>query len=184
MKLIAAVMVVCILCGCSSDNAALDRAVQLREELLAADTCSFDAFVTAHYPDAAYQFQLNCAINNGTLRFTVTSPETIQSICGEIKENDAALTFDDAALAFPILADGRLTPVSAPWIFYNTLRSGYLSGCMETEDGLLISIDDSFLENPLHLQIRTNVNDIPVYVEIYHQDKMVISLDISSFTLL
>lgn len=184
MKLIVAVMVVCMLCGCSSGNSALDRAVQLREELLAADTCSFDVFVTAHYPNAVYQFELSCTVNNGKLRFAVTSPETIHGICGEISENDADLSFDDTVLAFPIMAEDRLTPVSAPWIFYNTLRSGYLAACTETEDGLTISIDDSFLENPLHLQIRTNVNEIPVYAEIYHQDKMVISLDVSNFTLL
>lgn len=184
MKLIAAVMAVCILCGCSSGNSALDRAVQLREELLTADTCNFDVFVTAHYPATAYQFQLSCAADSGTLYFTVTSPESIHGICGEISEDDAALTIDDTVLAFPILAEDRLTPVSAPWIFYNALRNGYMTGCMKTDDGLLISIDDSFLENPLHLQIHMDVNDIPVYAEIYHQDKMVISLDISNFSLL
>ena len=178
-------MLSCILCGCTPNNSALDRAVRLREELLTADTCSFDMSVTAHYPDAAYQFQLNCSADrNGTLCFTVTSPETIRGICGEISSDTAALTFDDKVLAFPILADDRLTPVSAPWIFYSTLRSGCLTGCMETERGLLLSIDDSFFENPLHLEIHTDLNDSPVYAEVYYQSKMVLSLDISNFSLL
>ena len=184
MRLIAAVMLSCILCGCASGNSAFDRAVRLREALLAANTCSFDASVTAHYTDTAYQFQLSCAVDhNGALTFTVSSPETIQGISGKISSDTAALTFDDKVLVFPILADDRLTPVSAPWIFYSTLLSGYLTGCMESEDGLVISIDDSFLENPLHLQIHTGRNDIPVYAEVYYQENMVISLGISSFTL-
>ena len=86
-------------------------------------------------------------------------------------------------LAFPVLADDQLTPVSAPWIFLNSLRSGYLTGCSREEDGICIYIDDSFEENALHLEIYTDENMTPVRAEIIWQDRRVLSIDIRNFTL-
>jgi len=186
MKLAAAIlMIVCILTGCSPKNTELDLAMDMRKQLLEADSCTFDATITADYTDSIYTFQMSCCVSStGALDFTVTDPETISGITGTVSDADAALTFDDKVLAFPVLADGMITPVSAPWIFVKTLRDGYISGCAESDDALMLSVDDSYEENPLHLEICADSQLVPVSAEIYYQQKRVISLDIRNFTLL
>lgn len=183
MKAAVIMLILCILSGCASDTAYLDKPMQFRSKLLETEQCTFEAVVSAHYPDAEYQFGLTSIVDSsGTLSFTVTEPDTISGISGKIGDDGAALTFDDQVLAFPILADDRLSPVSGPWVFYHTLRSGYLSGSQRNDAGYLLSIEDSFSEDPLHLQIQTDEACTPVYAEIYYHEKMVLSLDISSFT--
>lgn len=184
MKISAVILVVCFLCGCRAGDNQLDQAMDLRKKLLEAQTCSFTAVVTADYGDALYTFQMDCTADSaGILEFTVTDPETIAGITGNISQESAALTFDDKVLAFPMMADGELTPVCAPWIFLNTLRSGYLTGCKSEDNGLSIYIDDTFENKPLRLLISTGENAVPVYAEIIWQDYRILSLDIRDFAI-
>lgn len=185
MKIAAAVvLIVCLLSGCGAGDDQMDQAMNLRKKILEADVCSFQSVITADYGDALYTFQMECSTDSaGNLQFTVTDPETISGITGSISQDSASLTFDDKVLAFPMLADGELTPVSAPWLFMNTLRSGYLTGCSKEEEGFCIYIDDSFEESPLHLMIYTNQDILPVSAEIVWQERRILSLDIRDFAI-
>ena len=118
------------------------------------------------------------------MNFTVTSPETIAGIGGTISTSVAELRFHDTALAFPMLAEGRISPVSAPWLFYKTLKGGYLRGCGKTDDGIQLSIDDSYESEPLHLEIFTDTDYTPILAEIYWQQQKIITLQIQNFSIL
>ena len=182
---VAVTLIVCILSGCSSDTTLIDQAMTLRQSLLTSEGCTFGATVTADYGDAIYTFQMDCTADaQGNLNFTVVDPESINGITGSITTDKAALTFDDKVLAFPLLADGQLSPVSAPWIFLNTLKSGYLIGCGKEDTGICMYIDDSYAENPLHLQIYTDSDFIPSHVEIVYNSRCILSADIRNFTIL
>ena len=183
MKITAAVVLIaCLLSGCQAKDHSLEEAMELRTQILNAEKCSFQAVVTADYGDDLYTFQMECeADSSGSLNFTVSDPETISGITGSISSENAALTFDDKILAFPMLADGQLTPVSAPWLFLNSVRSGYLSGCGKTDNGICIYIDDSFSEKPIRLEIYTDENTVPMQADIIWQNRRVLSLSIRNF---
>ena len=158
--------------------------MQLRENLITSQTCSFDTVITATYGDVIYQFQMSCTTDKDTLNFNIASPENIAGICGSISDSVAELKFQDTALAFPMMAEGRISPVSAPWLFYKTLMSGYLRSCGKTDDGIQISIDDSYESEPLHLEIYTDENCTPLLAEIYWQQQKMITLQIQNFTIM
>ena len=185
MRRFAGIMLVLyLLTGCSSKNNALDQAATIRKNILDANQCSFDVTITAFYDEYIHTFEVICvADHSGTLQFTVISPESISGITGTISNDGAALTYDNTILAFPMLADGRVSPISGTWLFLNTLRSGYLTGCGENEAGLNLSIDDTFEDNPLHLEIQTDQQHVPIAAEIYYQQKRVLLLEIRNFTL-
>jgi len=185
MRIVSAViLIVCLLSGCRAADDQLNQAMALRKRILEAECCSFQSIITADYGDELYTFQMECIMDKeGRLLFTVTDPESISGITGHISQNDAALTFDDTVLAVPMLADGQLAPVSSPWIFINTLRSGYLTACSTDDDGLCIYIDDSYEDNPLHLEIYTDSNTIPIHADIIWQERRILSLDIRDFSL-
>lgn len=186
MKLtVCAVLAIFLLTGCNSPQQEVTQALELRRSVLEAQGCSFDATITAEYDDVFYTFQMSCRFDQtGMLSFTVTDPETIAGISGTISRECSALSFDDKILAFPLLANGELTPVSAPWIFLSALKGGYLRGYSESEAGFSLYIDDSFEEDPLHLEIELDEETMPVSAQIIWQDRRILSLQIKNFTIL
>ena len=89
------------------------------------------------------------ADSRGDVTFTITEPDVISGITGNLSGDGGNLTFDDHALHFELMAEEQLSPVSAPWIFLKTLRSGYVTSAGREDGRILLSIDDSYEENPL-----------------------------------
>lgn len=181
-----AVLFVCLvmLTGCIGNNGDLDRAMGLRAKLLSG-SCSFDAEITADYGDQLYSFSVSCTGEaSGKLSFTVTAPETIAGITGIISKGEGKLTFDDTALEFPLLADGQVTPVSAPWLLLKTLQGGYLTAAGMDGELLRLTIDDSYEEDALQLDIWLNGEDLPVRAEILYDGRRILTLAVSNFTFL
>lgn len=185
MKILAGLLCLgLLLSGCGPRNAELDKAMALRSKILSAERVSFDAEITADYGDKVHTFSLACQGDAlGNLTFSVTGPETITGITGRIDEKGGALTFDDTALYFDLLADGTLSPVSAPWILLKTLRGGYLTSA-GSEDGMtLLTIDDSYVDDALTLDIRLDEVELPQQAEILHKGRKILSLTLTNFVL-
>lgn len=175
-------LIVFFFSGCSEGDVALKQAVSLRETLLQSDGCTFETVITADYGEALYTFTMSCqADSQGNLTFSVIEPQTIAGISGRISDDGGELTFDDQVLAFALLADDQLTPVSAPWLFIKTLRSGYLRACDPADAGMRIIIDDSYAEDALQLDIWVDDNNIPVSSEILWKGRRILSLEIKNF---
>ena len=182
-RLLGLVVLIIFLSGCKSN--ALDQAMALREQMLQSDGCSFDAKVTADYGDELYEFQMYCeADSKGTVSFSVTSPETIAGIAGTISDEGGKIIFDGHALLFELLADGQITPVSAPWLLVKTLRGGYLNACTYTENGMMLLIDDSYENNALKLEIWLDSGNMPTAAEILWDGRRILSLEVSNFAYL
>jgi len=174
--------VLLLLTGCSGKNQDMDRAMNLRSRLLA-KAVSFDAQVTADYGDKTYTFAMNCkADTQGNLTFTVTEPELISGITGTVSATGGKLTFDDVALAFDLMADDQFSPVSGPWLLMKTLRSGYLTSCTQEGDAFRISIDDSYEDDALHLDVWLDGQDAPIRGEIMWQGRRLLTIGVKNFT--
>ena len=182
-KLSVLLIVLLFLGGCSGKQEELERAMTLRAKLLASE-CSFDAKITADYGDKLYVFAMTCqGDSRGNLTFTVTEPESIAGITGVISQDGGKLTFDDTALAFPLMADEQLTPVSAPWILLKTLRGGYLTSANTEEELLHLTIDDSYEEDALQLDIWLDGQNLPVQSDILYDGRRILTVQVSNFTL-
>lgn len=179
------IMLMLSICGCSTESREFERAIAMRDKLQKSQGCSFDAVITADYGEQIYTFSMKCRTDaEGNLSFTVTEPETISDICGEIYENSGRLTFQDTILAFELMAEGQISPVSAPWIMMHTLSSGYLHSCGSSDNGLLIAIDDSYEGDAIHLEVWTNGEDYPIRGEIIWQGRRILTVDVRNFRLL
>ncbi len=184
LRLAVLVCVISLLSGCGGRNS-MDKAVGLRTDLLAGEGCSFQCEITADYGEKIYTFGMDSqADREGNLVFSVTAPVTIAGICGTVTGTEGTLTFDDRVLAFETIADGYLTPVSAPWVLIKTLRSGYLKSCVETENGFCMEIDDTYAESSLQLRIYTDKNAVPTGGEIFWINRRILTLQVDNFTIL
>lgn len=182
-KLAVLLIVLLFLGGCSGKQEELERAMALRAKLLASE-CSFHAKITADYGDKLHVFAMACqGDSRGNLTFTVTEPESITGITGIISQDGGKLTFDDTALAFPLMADDQLTPVSAPWILLKTLRGGYLRTANAEGELLHLTIDDSYEEDALQLDIWLNGDSQPVQADILYDGRRILTLEVTNFVL-
>lgn len=180
----AAVCILLLLTGCGKHDEELDRAMALRAKLLTASV-SFDAEITADYGDEVHTFSVYCeGDKQGNLGFRVTAPETIADISGRMEAGEGKLTFRDTVLAFPLLAEDQLSPVSAPWIFYMTLRGGYLTAAGMEEDLLRLTIDDSYDDDALTVDIWLDAADTPIRAEILYDGRRILTLTIENFQIL
>lgn len=179
------ILILVLLSGCTNADSALARAMYLRDNMLKSNGCTFCASVTADYGDRLYTFSLACKLDsNNVFTFKVIEPETIAGITGVVSEEKGKLVFDEQALLFDTIAQGEITPVSAPWAFIEALRGGYISGCGNYDNGLYIQIDDSYAEDALHMDVWTNEHDIPIRAEILWQGRRVLSMDVENFVFL
>lgn len=180
-QLIAIFLAAFCLVGCSPKNRYMDELYQFRNELLQATVVSFDAEITADYGKEYYTFQVACQGDElGSLAFEVISPDTISGIRGNISAEEGNLTFDDYVLAFDIMAEDRLTPVTAPWVVLTALRSGYITSCGKTDDGYLAVIRDTYEDDYLSIDLLFQDN-IPVHAEIFWNEARIITMNIINF---
>ena len=180
LKRIWGLLIFCLfLSGCKSEE---DAAISLRQRVLKADHLQFQAEITADYGDTLSVFTLDCVgLSDGSLAFTVTAPESISGIRGTLASGTGKLHFEDKALSFPLVADGLLSPVSAPWIFYNTLRSGNLLSSGREGAYTRLTIDDSFREDALRLDIWLDGAGNPVRSDVSHRGQNCLSLALQNF---
>ena len=119
----------------------------------------------------------------GNVTFRVRDPETISGISGKIDRQGGALTFENTALQFGLLADGQLSPVSAPWVLLRALRGGYLTSA-GMEDGLLrLSVNDSYADNAMNLDVWLDEADIPQRAEVCYDGKRILSICVENFVI-
>lgn len=178
------VLILVLLSGCAGKNPALERGIALRTKILGSPLCSFDAEIAADYGDKLHTFSMQCLVDNrGTIRFTVTAPESISGIQGSVDGAKGTLRFDDTALHFPLLADNQVTPVSAPWLLMKTLRGGFIASAGKEDETVHLRIDDSYDEDALHLDIWLDKSDLPIRAEVMYRERKILSLDVKNFTI-
>lgn len=178
-------VLVLFLAGCGQSSRELERGLSLRSKLQKAASSSFDAEITADYGETIYTFTLSCVgQNNGDLTFTVAAPESIAGITGKIDSQGGALTFDEHALHFDLLADGQTTPVAAPWIVYKSILGGYLTSAGLEDGNLRLTIDDSYEDNALTADVWLDENDLPARAQILYKGRSFLSLSITNFQIL
>lgn len=181
-RLILLVMVVVLLAGCTSGDTQMDRALALRAKLQQSSVI-FDVKIVADYGDKTYTFALACEADKvGNMKFSVTQPQSIAGITGTVSKGTGKLTFDDRVLAFDILADKLISPVSGPWVMMQTLRGGYLTSCAKEGQMLRLTIDDSYEEKALHMDIWLDQDDLPVQCDVFWNGRRLLSMEVTNFT--
>lgn len=184
MKRIALILSIVLLGGCASADREMEQALSVRSRL-ANSGCSFRCEITADYINTVEEFTLECATDTAaSLTFTVVEPESVSGITGMVSAGEGKLTFDQTVLSFPLMADGRLSPVSSPWILIETLRSGYITACVREEELLHLTVDDSYADDALTLDVWIGENGSLNAAEISWQGRRVVSMKVEDFAYL
>lgn len=183
-RLLAVLILFYFITGCTS-NDGTGPALDLREKMQRSAGCSFTASITADYGDVTYDFVMDCITEDfSNVTFTVIEPETIHGITGYMDEIGGNLTFDDQVLAFPLVADEQLSPISAPWLLIQTLYSGYISSGGKDGPNYKVQMDDSYEENPLHMDVWLDDKNIPIHCDFLWNNRRILTVEITNFVFL
>ena len=140
--------------GCSARDPAMEAAMDLRSRCLGSGSITFEAEICADYITNVERFTLACAFDSSdTMSFTVMEPEDIAGIRGTVTGTEGTVRFDDTVLGFPLMADGRLSPVSGPWVLLGAISSGAILAAGQEGELVHVTIDDSYADNALTVDI-------------------------------
>lgn len=169
------------LLGCSGQDPAMTAALELRSACLAG-TVRFEAEIAADYIIQIEEFDLTCAVDGeGKMTFTVTGPEDISGISGTVSGTEGTVGFDDTVLAFPLMAEGRLSPLSAPWVLVKVIRSGAIVAASMEGELLHVTIDDSYADNALTVDIWAEDGKVEA-AEIAWEGRRQVTMTVDEFT--
>ena len=139
--------------GCSARDRDMEEALALRSRCLAG-AVSFEAQIRADYITNIEAFSLDCAFDEkGEMTFCVTEPDEISGIRGTVAGTEGTVDFDELVLGYPLMADGRLSPLAAPWVMVRALREGCILAVGREGERLCLTIDDSYADNALTVEI-------------------------------
>lgn len=151
-----------------------------RDRLLDAGGCGFVAQITADYGTEVDDFRMEVNSDaDGNVAFEVIEPEPISGITGTVTRSGGALTFDDKILGFPMLAEGRLAPISAPWVLLKALRSGYISSVGKEGEQWRLTVLDSYEEDALVIDVWFENDWRPIHSEILFKGEKILTMALS-----
>lgn len=181
-RLIALFVFVVILCGCSENDARLSAVDQLRHMISQGSGVSFDAQVTAYYPDGEFTFSLRCDCEiPEKMDFRVIAPLSIKDIGGSIDLSGGSIKFDEVVLGFPLVSQYSLSPVCAPWMFIRALTDGYVRSSIRDDGGVFMVLVHALEGEEFRFDIKMSDKEIPESCEIYFDGQRILTLLISEF---
>ena len=132
----------------------MEAALEFRSRCLASVQVTFRADVRADYITTVEEFSLACETDReGTMAFQVLEPEEIAGIRGTVREDAGTVEFEKTVLSFPLMAQGRLSPLSGPWVVLKAIRSGCIIAAGQEGELTRITIDDSYADNALTVDL-------------------------------
>ena len=179
-KLVAGLFCLLFLTGCAGKQDPAQCGLDLRTALMEAGGCSFSADVTAHYEDRAYVFSMTCICEDGETALCVTAPETIAGITATVKSGGTQLEYDGAILDFGKLANGYVSPVSAPWLLVQCWSGAYIAYAGADGELERITYLRGYEEEELTVDTWLR-NGLPTYAEVTCEGVRCLAISITDF---
>lgn len=181
---IAVILLLTLLCACGGkEKNTPEEAIAFRAALVEAGGCTFRGEITADFGDSVTTFTVDCAAGaDGTVQLTLVQPEELSGIAATVTDDGGTVTYDGLILEFGLLAEGNLIPAAAPAVVVACWRGEYIS-CAGTEDEYYrVTYEKGYDEKCLIVDTFFQ-NGLPIYAEICYNNRTVLKLAVSEFTL-
>lgn len=122
-------------------------------------------------------FSLQCTADaEGTTRFTVLAPETLEGITATVTQQGGQITYDGMAMDFGLLANGNVSPAAAPALAANCWLSAYIVSAATGEAVYQQDFDEKALTVTTWFE-----NNIPIFAEVCYNQQRVLDMTLSDF---
>lgn len=186
LKIAAVLMILlCLLTACGGkENDALQAPMEFRASLIEAGGCTFCAEITADYGDSVSTFSVSCrCLTDGTAHVELTDPASVAGIEAELSDCGDTLVFGETAVAFDALANGILAPVSVPSVLTAVWTSAYIRASGDESECMRTTYEYGYDEELLIADCWFNEKMIPIHAEFCYNNKMILKMEITDFSL-
>ena len=173
-----------LLTGCGGKEM-MQQALDFRTSLLECEQYSFTADLTANYDDRVYDFTLECVgTPSGDMSMTVTAPDTISGISATVKNDCRTIEFDGLSLEFGPLADGRVSLICGPALLGACWASEYIDSTGKDEEQTIVVYRKGYEQEEVVVRCWFDTaTALPQYAEIWCGDAVVLSAELSNFSI-
>ena len=181
-RILSLCLLIVLLTGCGGEDSLLAQGIAFRSELISRGGCSFHAQITVDYGQEIQCFAVECESDgDGEVTFCVKEPDTIEGITGKMDGQEGTVTYDGLQLAFPLLANDRISPVSAPALMVECWLREYILSAGETEGICRVSYEKKINEKDLLIDTYFE-NHIPISAELCYNGYRIVNIKITDFT--
>lgn len=178
------VVLVLLLClsGCGKKEPT-QEALDFRMRLMQAGMCSFTADVTADLGGKVYTFTMQAAYTLEQTTLTVLKPEEIAGISATVTKDGAKVQFDGVELDFGQMANGNVSPVSAPWLLVKCWVGEYISAAGADGDLERVTYLSGYHDEELTVDTWFDREGTPVHAEVVYDGVRCLNIEITDFQL-
>ncbi len=123
--IVPVLMMIFLLSGCGEDARLQKEFDEARDKLLAAESVSFTADVTAELADSVFDCTLVCSKAGEETVVELIKPENIAGIKARISEGQTEIEYDSLILALGDPLKGEISPLSAMPMLMDALLEGH-----------------------------------------------------------
>ena len=144
--------------------------------------CGFTARIRADYGEHVYMFTMSAETSSGETKLTVLEPEPIAGITASVSSEETSLSFDDVDLDFGRLANGRISPVAAPWLLTQCWEQAYMAYAGSDGEQQRVTYLRGYNEEEVTVDTWFSAG-VPVYAEMSCEDIRYLTVEITDFQL-
>jgi len=170
-----------LLSGCGKQERATEKALAFRTNLMQSQGCSYIADIMADYGERVYEFTVQVESTLDETKILVLSPDEISDISATITEHETCIEFDDAELDFGKMANGYISPVSAPWLLARCWIGEYISSSGADGEMEKVTYLKGYDEEELTVNTWLNAEGIPIQAEILFENRRCLAIAIRDF---
>lgn len=171
-----------MLCGCAKRNVPAQEALAFRTQLMQVGKCSFTADMKVDYGSRVYEFSVLASYTPEETKLTIQSPEEIAGICATVTENGTKLQFQESELEFGKLANGTVSPVSAPWLLVQCWIGEYIASSGSDADMERVTYLKGNADSELSVDTWFDKEGVPVHAEFIYDNFRCLIVDIRDFS--
>ena len=174
-------LIVFTMTGCAGHTPKTgQQALDFRTALMEQGGCSFTAQITADYGSRVYSFTVDCVNEKDRTQIQVLEPESIADIRATVSADGTKLAFDGAELDFGKLANGHVSPITAPWLIHHCWIGEYIAWSGNDGDLERVTYLSGYDEE--ELTVDTWFSDgIPIRSEVVYDGVRCLVLELSDF---
>ena len=186
-RILWVLVLLCLLftaCGSQKIDDRMQSAIDFRTTLMQNGGCSFMARVNADYGERVYEFTMQCQyFADREAHLTIIEPEMISGITAVVRQDGATVEFHDIELDFGTMANGRIAPMTLPWLLGKAWSSEYIQSAGKDGDGSLVTYLMGYADEELVVETWFGPEMVPLRCEISHGGVRYLTVTVSEFIL-
>ena len=173
-----------LLTGCGGVGRAEQEALSLRGEYLELESCSAQVEITADYGQRVVRYRADAVVEGEHTVLNLIEPETVAGITAHLDGTDSSMEYDGVTVETGALDGEKLTPLNAVPTLLEAVRTGYITACSYTGEGLLrMDCGDPELGpgRGRELSLWFDGEHTPVRGEIFQDGVLAVTCDVTEF---